>query len=209
MLRKRATRRSILSICGMLILYPVMGERMEKPAIPDVLTVVVLPAGPFAPPAIDEMTREVARVMKTTGLKFKWSIGVDRQVFDEPLAIVKLPGTCSMDPLGAAGKPGPLGWTHSSDGGLLPFSELACDNIRRAIQAEMRNDDQLRGNGLLGRAMGRVLAHELFHVIAATKKHTNSGVSQPALTAAELIADRLEFDSAGAELIQDRLHASH
>jgi hypothetical protein len=137
----------------------------------------------------------------------EWHLDTAEQVFMEPLAVVRLLGTCGMDMRpGAAGKPGPLGWTDAADGTLLPFSELACDRIRSAVESVMRLDDRVRGNELLGRAMGRVLAHELFHIVAATRQHTESGISRPALTPEELIAERLEFDAEGSELLQERLH---
>lgn len=199
-----------LALCsfGLILLYPAFGERVPGPATPVTLTVAVLPQAPYAPAVIQEMTREVASILKRSGLRLKWHIGFGPQVFDEPLAIVKLTGTCSMDSPVTSGKPGPLGWTHSVDGELLPFSALACDNIRRAIQSEMREEDRARGNVLLGRAMGRVLAHELFHIVAATKEHTGAGVSQAALSPAELLSDRLELDPVGVDLIQERLRGS-
>jgi len=201
-------KRVTLCLCSVILVCPAFGERAQAPVLPDTLTVAILPLGQYAPLVIREMTREVASILKHSGLKIEWRVGTGPEVFKEPLAIVKLIGTCTMDSSAARGNPGPLGWTHAVDGELLPFSELACDNVRRAIESEMRLADRARGNILLGRAMGRVLAHELFHFLAATKEHTGSGVSQFALSPADLLSDRLELDSAGIELIQDRLHAT-
>jgi len=43
------------------------------------------------------------------------------------------------------------------------------------------------------RAMARLMAHELYHVIEQTYAHARSGVAEPAFTVAELLSDRLEF----------------
>jgi hypothetical protein len=207
MLRNYATKRLSLCVLGSILVLPLFGE--HAPSIPssNVLSIAVIPDGQFAPAAVREMTREVARIMKRSGLKLEWHLDSVEKVFNEPLAVVKLLGTCGMDVRGAAAKPGPLGWTDVVDGSLLPFSELACDRIRGAVESVMHLDDRIRANELLGRAMGRVLAHELFHIVAGTRQHTESGVSQAALSPADLIADRLELDAEGAELLQERLHS--
>jgi hypothetical protein len=214
MLRTCAMKRSTLRLCSVIVVFPSLicpafAERGVPPAALNTLSVAVLPQEQYSPSMIQEMTREVSRIMRESGLKIDWHLGGGQKVFDEPLAVVKLSGTCNMDvPARTSGKTGPLGWTHSADGKLLPFSELACDNIRHAISLEMRNEDWTKANETLGRAAGRVLAHELFHIVAATTEHTGAGISKPALTPAELLSDRLDFDPAGIELIQDRLHGT-
>jgi hypothetical protein len=42
--------------------------------------------------------------------------------------------------------------------------------------------------------MARVLAHELYHVLAGTESHSRRGLTQRALSGAELAADQLELD---------------
>jgi hypothetical protein len=214
MLRTCGKKRLTLRLCSVVVgfpalINPALAERGIPSVISDTLSVAVLPQEQYSPFVIQEMTREVSRIMKHSGLKIDWHLGPGQEVFDEPLAVVKLTGTCDMDlPAKTPGKTGPLGLTHSADGKLLPFSELACDNIRRAVSSEMRAEDWVIANAILGRAAGRVLAHELFHIVAATTEHTGAGVSKPALTPAELLSDRLDFDPAGIELIQDRLHGT-
>jgi hypothetical protein len=208
MLRKYATKRLSLCALSSILVLPLLGEHVPSIPSSNVLSIAIIPDGQFAPTAVREMTHEVARIMKRSGLKLEWHIDSAERVFNEPLAVVKLLGTCGMEGRGAAGKPGPLGWTDAVDGTLLPFSELACDRIRSAVESVMHLDDRIRANELLGRAMGRVLAHELFHIVAGTRQHTESGVSQAALSPADLISDRLELDAEGAELLQEHLHPS-
>jgi len=208
MLRTCAMKRWTVCLCS-AILLPAFAERVPTTTASEFLTVAVLPQGHYAPAVIQEMKREAASILKHSGLTIGWHIGAGQEVYDEPLAVVKLTGTCSMDSTGALpGDAGPLGWTHSSNGTMLPFSEVACDNVRRAIKSEMHAEDWPRANALLGRAVGRVLAHELFHIVAATKDHTGSGVSKSALSPAELLFGRLELDPASVELIQEGLHST-
>lgn len=53
---------------------------------------------------------------------------------------------------------------------------------------------------VFGRAIGRVLAHELLHVFAKTAHHSVHGVDQPAFSVAELLAERLVFDGREPDL---------
>src|SRR5260370_15351929 len=155
------------------------------------------------------MRREAASILKRSGLALDWRVGTNTEVFQEPLVIVKLKGQCDMQGPILQVKRGPLGWTHSADGALLPFSELACDNIRHAVQSAMRADDYPRADLLLGRAMGRVVAHELYHIVGATSGHGHEGVGRPALSGEPLIGDRLDLHPAYIELRQYKVHPLH
>jgi hypothetical protein len=44
---------------------------------------------------------------------------------------------------------------------------------------------------LLGRALGRVVAHELVHMLTKSKQHGRDGVEKAALSARQLIAESL------------------
>lgn len=169
------------------------------------VTAVVMPEGRYSPVAIREMGREAAQILKKSGVSLHWHIGEPAQAVDGLLVVVKLVGRCDMDGPPAFPMRGPLGWSHEADGTILPFSDLACDNIRGAVQSAQLAGHQLRGNALLGRAMGRVLAHELYHVVADTAEHGQDGVAQPALSARELTSDQLTLQPSDVEAIQSRL----
>jgi hypothetical protein len=48
---------------------------------------------------------------------------------------------------------------------------------------------------VLGRAMGRVLAHEVYHAVLRTPSHAAHDIAKPSLTPAELFGPELRFDS--------------
>ncbi len=86
-------------------------------------------------------------------------------------------------------EPVALASTHLSGGHIIPFADVECDRIRsslRSAHAESGNT----GNLLFGRAMGRVLAHELHHIIDRTRAHTPHGITRKSLSPRDLIADR-------------------
>jgi len=106
--------------------------------------------------------------------------------------------------LGPEGEGGALGSTKISNGQVLPFSELECDRIRRSIAPLAVGYSKEDRESLLGRAMGRVLAHELFHVFAKTEQHGQQGVTKTSYSRKDLVAGSFEFDVQDAKRIQRR-----
>ncbi len=57
---------------------------------------------------------------------------------------------------------------------------------------------------MYGRALGRLLAHERYHVVGKTRDHTSAGVTRAAVSVSDLISDQFKF---GKEALS-KLHAS-
>lgn len=154
--------------------------------------------------AVDAMRREVETLTKPGGLRLSWRALEDRepeQVFSD-LVVVKFHGKCNMEgiqllfsELGPEPAGGALGFTRTSDKQILPFSELECDRIRRSIAPMAVGASPDERESLLGRAMGRVLAHELFHIFANTDKHGREGVAKTRYNRQDLVSDRFRFDA--------------
>jgi hypothetical protein len=174
-----------------------------QPSTP--VTAVVLPQGRYSKVAIREMGREAAHILKQSGVSLRWRIGIPTQSVSGSLVVVRLEGRCDMDGSPAFLVPGPLGWSHEVNGTMLPFSNLACDNLRGAVESAMTGGNHVRGNVLLGRAMGRVLAHELYHIVADTTAHGHDGVAQSALTPRELTSGPLELGAFESTAVQNGL----
>ncbi len=174
-----------------------------QPSTP--LTAVVLPEGAYSKVAVREMGREAARILKQSGVSLRWQVGIPDKAVSGLLVVVKLVGNCDMDGSPTLLVPGPLGWSHEVNGTILPFSDLACDNIRGAVGAAMSAGNDLRGNILLGRAMGRVLAHELYHVVADTSQHGREGVAQASLTPRDLTSGQLSLEPSDSASVESGL----
>jgi hypothetical protein len=191
-----------LILCGVAALLCATPIRAGSPSAP--ITAILLPDGAYSPVAIREMGREAAGILKHSGLKLHWRVGVSSQATSELLVVVRLRGACEMDAPPAPLQGGALGWSNEVDGTVLPFGELACDKIRGLIGAAVPSND-VPSDVLLGRAMGRVLAHELYHMIARTDKHEAGGVTRAALSGRELISGDLELQPSDVEAIQNGL----
>ncbi len=173
------------------------------------VTAVVLPDGRYSKVAVQEMGREAAHILKRSGVSLRWRVGLPPLAVSGILVVVKLVGHCDMDGSPAFLGSGPLGWAHEVNGMMLPFSDLACDNLRGAVQAAIVDGNQIRGNALLGRAMGRVLAHELYHIVADNSAHGKGGVGQASLSPRELTSGFLELQASEVTAVQSGLNRHH
>ncbi len=113
------------------------------------------------------------------------------------LVVVSFRGVCQADTLPHWNpSAGMLGWTHIADGQILPFADVDCDSIRRLMTASLACAGPPERERLLGRAMARVLAHELYHFLARTTKHASTGIAKASYSSADLAYGFLRFDEA-------------
>jgi hypothetical protein len=89
-----------------------------------------------------------------------------------------------------------------TDGEVLPFGEVDCDRVGSAVRSAMSAGDFARADELVGRAMGRVLAHELVHMMTKSVDHAREGVQRSALSGRQLIAPVLPLSAFDIERLQ-------
>ena len=165
-------------------------------AVPSSLTIVYRFAGPYSEKSVDEMKRELRTIMKDSGLEIDWrerGALTDSASFNN-LVVVEFRGKCIMEPIPFLyDERGPLAFTHSTGDDVLPFSEVACDEVRSSVGKAMWGGDYSRSDMLFGRALARVVAHELYHVLARTRTHAESGVATRKLSGVQLVSDELRL----------------
>lgn len=151
---------------------------------------------PYSKTSVGQMEREIGEILRPAGLSVEWRSldGARGEESAVQLVVVTFKGKCGMNELGpAATAPGALGSTHVSDGVVLPFTDVYCDRIRGMIESRVRAEDAETRERSLGRAMGRVLAHELYHVITRTTSHASGGLAKPYYDAGDLLARKFGF----------------
>jgi hypothetical protein len=154
------------------------------------VTIVLDFHGPHSARSVSEMKHEFEGIMKQSGVTFDWRLPsqVEGKSFPN-LVVVRFKGKCVLQPVGYLyDERGPLAFTHSSDGDILPFSEVACDRVAASVRGAMFGGDYAQADLLMGRALGRVVAHELIHILRNSKSHDRDGVAKTALSGVELIA---------------------
>jgi hypothetical protein len=159
-----------------------------------------------APPGgvLKALQDEVASIMAPIGIRFEWrDLGkTGGHEVSAELAVVTFKGRCDAAGLLTRSKfEGALGWTHVSDGQILPFTDVSCDRVREFVQTGLlafRVEDR---EAKYGRALGRVLAHELYHIFANTLRH-GSGVAKESYSVQDLLADDFQFEAKETRMLQ-------
>jgi hypothetical protein len=163
-------------------------------ASPEV-AVIVHTGEVFSPQAWQAMQEESGRIALQAGIRVKFvdhAQASGREFQD--LVVFRVTGKCEMDSFPALlDERGPYAWAITHDENVTSFGQVRCDRIRESVKTAMHGGDYSWGNALLGRALGRIVAHELYHMLANTKTHGKTGVARDALTARQLIADSLDL----------------
>ena len=165
----------------------------DRNPAPSSLTLVIEYETPPSPASIAEMRQELKFLLSETPVRVDWrlrsEISSGLEIAD--LAVIRFRGNCRMETMPVVfDERGPLAFTHTSDGEILPFSEVLCDRVRVLARSAMFGGDFARQDQLLGRALARVIAHELYHMVGQNHGHGKEGVARHSLTGSQLIADR-------------------
>jgi len=155
------------------------------------LTIILQFDGRHSDLSVSEMKRELQSLMRDSGTALSWRNSAELAAGESfpRVVVARFHGSCQMMPLAAPllGDGEPLGYSHISNGEMIPFADVECDRVR----AELRTRHGAPGDDLtLGRAMGRILAHELHHIIDHTRTHARTGIMRKSLSPQDLIAAR-------------------
>jgi len=126
-----------------------------------------------------------------------------------PLVIFTMKGRCDMDPwpmTRSSSQGRALAMAYSSDGIVLPFGEVQCDRVRESIQSAVGRVNSGTYKSMFAKAIGVVMAHELYHMLANSSHHTKAGVTKESLSPLELVDNHLEFPDSAKEAIRSSLH---
>lgn len=150
---------------------------------------------------VREMQSELARILAPADLRVAWR-ALDNRVPEEDfreVVVLRFRGVCAFDREAARAESGKdaagatLAETDLVDGHVLPFGEVQCDQLRRYIAPAERKLDQQEGDAALGRAMARVAAHEIYHMLTGSAAHARSGIARAEHSRAELTGSTFDF----------------
>lgn len=176
------------------------------------LTVVLDFRGPHTTRSVSEMQVEAQRIVKAAGIHLDWTTAAQASERTFPdLVFVKFKGACVVRPdptyYGELGPPlGPLAFTYETDGAVQPFSQVYCDKVAASVRSAMWGGDFGRADVLMGRALGRVLVHELVHILTRSGEHAHTGVEQKALSGQQLISASLSLSPIDLEELKQSLN---
>lgn len=152
------------------------------------LAVALDTGGPVTPGVLKAMEQEAGSLIAKSGVRLIWTTKTDTRAY-ESVAVITLHGSCGTAlPQPTLGSE-ILGLTHVADGEVLPFADIRCDSVRRAIGREMRAATPQDREELVGRALGRVVAHELYHVVFRTCRHSRKGFGSARQSSVDLLGE--------------------
>jgi hypothetical protein len=172
----------------------------SEPVVPaDQRLVVYLKSGANRPgKSIKVFQHELSAIMRSARFRVEWrEVGTPpRDVGSATVAVVELRGACSPvgDRVASPLVPeSSLASSAISDGRVLPFSWVNCATLTRMLTPALAAQRPSGRDYLYGRAIARVVAHELYHVITNLREHDASGVAKPSFTVDDLMAGHFEF----------------
>jgi hypothetical protein len=188
--------------CLLFSMLPVFAGDLASSSV----TVVLDFEGQHSTRALQTMERETEGILKGSGLRFDWKMRDEAaaKTFAN-LVIVRFKGNCGPQaPTQNSGGLGTLAFTYASDGVVQPFSEVSCDKIGAFLLSGLKSRENTDPEKTMGIALGRVLAHELVHMLLGSETHGDSGVFKSGLTVQQLVSGELQLDDEDA----DRLRAA-
>lgn len=193
--------------CGLAICSCLVAPSFAADSVSDSATLTIFLSNVSDPAPIAFMQTEVARLLEPSGFKVAWKDWQDRQLGVDfaRLVSVQLRGDCIATPLRptlVSSEPRSLASTAIADGKILPFAFVECETLRSFMASTLHSSPKSRRTELFGRAMGRLLAHEVYHMLVQTRSHQTSGVSKPCFSIADLVAERFHFDESTIEQLR-------
>ena len=176
--------------CGLLLVAALSGWSATP------VTVLLEYDQPSSPATQRALESELASILSVSHIKVDLRLRKDVPDGSEfaGLVLFRMKGSCSLQavPVGAlSDERGPLAWTHSTNGELLPFGEVECNRVRQSLSKSFGTTNLAAHEAQYGVALARVMAHELYHMMAGSPLHTKDGLTKPALTPQELTSGKL------------------
>jgi len=139
--------------------------------------------------ASEVMRDELQRLLRPAEIEVVWkSLSGRRSETFELVAVSSFEGSCSphdaptAPPISAS-----LADTSISDGHILPFFRVDCTLLLRTLGSQPEPS-------ALGRALARVIGHEIYHIVAKTTEHQERGLAKAVFSVRDLTSNRFDLD---------------
>jgi hypothetical protein len=152
------------------------------------------------PIAIQSARHELQRLLDPAAIKMRWTTLDTRNAgeqFDQ-IVVMSFDGSCAQ-PVAASFRVSPdirysLADSAVSEGRVLPFVRVDCGYLAQMLAPALHNLTPRERESAFGRALGRVVAHEIYHIMAETTRHQVRGVAKAEFSVHDLTTKDFEFD---------------
>ena len=133
---------------------------------------------------------EVQRLLAPAGFAVVWKDAAERNRGEdfEHVAVASFEGSCSASAPALTTAAAILADTSITDGRILPFFRVDCTRVIQMLGPHPESP-------VVGRALGRVIAHEIYHIVAHTAEHHDRGVAKAVFSIRDLTNPQFEFDA--------------
>jgi hypothetical protein len=164
--------------------------------------------------SLEVMKNVVGELLKPSGVSLDWRLTKENRGTESftSLVVLRFKGTCRVESapqpandFGTLGDGRALGATRVDHGQVLPYSEVECDRVRAAMSVFGSMVGRTERQTAFGLALARIVAHELYHILARTTQHAAHGLGKASHSVADLISMRdLPFDAGESSAIKRR-----
>jgi len=149
-------------------------------------------------PVLSGMRRELVSLLRRVGVQVDFWIPEHRlSSVDGLLVVVDFRGKCEAPEAQVEtlrrNNVAPLAASAVADGRVLPFSWVDCAAVNSFLSDSMVSMSGPQRVSVYGRALARLLAHEIYHVVTQHVDHQVSGVAKARFTARDLTSDGFDF----------------
>ncbi|MCW5980496.1 MAG: hypothetical protein KIT09_20615 [Bryobacteraceae bacterium] len=158
-----------------------------------------------------EMKREAATVIAAAGLAVEWKPLPETQGVEtfSRLAVLRFRGRCDSERRLEKYSGGDvLGLTNLDGNRVLPFGEILCDAVREWLAAPAGAFGYAQRAQVYGRALGRVVAHELYHIFGNTLLHDLAGIAKATQSGADLRSRRARLEAPAAQRLRGNVNGA-
>ena len=142
--------------------------------------------------------QELIRLLSPADIHIVWRTQT-REMQEEVgrLVVGTFEGGCSVEslPTYSSGltKGATLAQSAVSDGRVIPYFTVDCPRVIRMLTPTLEHLSVPFRSALLGRALARVIAHEIYHIAAETMDHEETGLTRAQLSLRDLTTDKFEL----------------
>jgi len=188
-------RRWRAAIAVTTVLAATPSHLAAQPPPPSFTIRLVLPDADLTPGQAAALKSEVATIWSPLGLQIVWQRGRRvRATADWTVGI----DLRDRVPLAAQSAPQPLGAVAVIDGRMRRTIYVSCGKVRQFVDAAgIRAFDGFHDR-VYGRFLGRIVAHELGHLLLDSVDHRDRGLMRPRFDVRDVRSDaraRYEFDA--------------
>jgi hypothetical protein len=136
------------------------------------------------------MRDELQLILSPAGIDIVWKSLADRKPGEnfDLVAVTTFDGSCAGGEIARGPLVTSLADTSIADGHILPFFRVDCNLLIRVLGSRVEAP-------ILGRAVARLEAHEIYHIVAQTTGHQDDGVAKATFSVRDLTAPRIELDA--------------